>query len=497
MAKLSKSSTPIGAETIAAELAQISMTIFASEGFEWAGLAVDAAHPLKHLQLKDKFEKFVNKIGLGNVTGVVGASLVAASISPLLSRYWNKISKVQLPNASVLIDMWRKGTFEEKILDEYLKEHGLDDNFAKGMKELAWKVPNFDMIASAYMRFVNEGKIDLKAAEVELEKYLDVFDLRDKAREGFTFSEHDLFFKMLYRGLSRFERRYMNATGQLTKEDLEKILTADLLRSDLVPKLAKAELLQGSVAWRMRIVTEIQERVRKGFALEVDFKKILQEADFTSNLIGYAESANKLDIQTTIDEARLKEADTNYTQAFIQKEDYVKIVTDVIKNEVIRKQYIELADLARKRFDLSQVRDEKDRIITLDLTSTASGAMSLTDFIKVCLALKNRKLTEADKGTLAKAESDFNGGAMKRDDYLKIVSDTIKNDETTLLVETAILTLDGKIRDTRFKTYQTQFAKGHISSDTFVTKAVALPMSKALALAVRDRIQVQLTPRAK
>jgi hypothetical protein len=496
-AKKLRTKTAIMPELMTEAFGQVVMAVGASEALEYTGLAVDVSHPIKNLQLKDKMEKFVEKIGLGNVTSVIGLTLVAASLRPVFQRYWNKLSQVQLPSENVLIEMHRKGVFDEKLLNEYLSEHGLDSVFAKGLKELAWHIPNFDVIADAYLRYVNEEKLTIADAEKELVKYLDVYDYRPTARKGFSFSERELVAKMLYRGVSRYERRSLNLTGMLKKDDLVKILRADRLRPDLIEPLADAEILQGTASFRGQIASKVTERVQKGFIVLDEFKKVLADAKFSSDMIGYGSTAQQLDIQTTIDEARLKEADLNYTQAYIQRPEYVKIVTDVIKNEAIRKEHIAIADIARTRFDKGTVRNEQERILTLFLAWLSEGSLSHADFVYMAMGLKNVELTAKQNTDLMKLEGDYKNGTLKLDDYLNAVYGVVQDDEVVLSLEAGIMSLQAKIRSTKFKTLQTLLAKNRLSSLQFIDQSVKLPVDKEYASCVKDRIVSQLLPKAK
>lgn len=439
----------------------VATTTIFTELLEYAGLEVDAVHPIKNLQLKDKFEKFFSKIGLGNVTAVIGATLVGASLSPFFTRYWNKISKVRLPDVGALIGMWERGFGTENDLDEYMAEHGYDEHFRDGLKELRFNIPSINELTVAYLRFVNDGKITLEKALSDITGYMKYHHIRDTARSTFSFSEQEILLKLLYRGISRYERRNLNLQGVLTELDLRNILRADRAPPDYLDKMVKGELLLSTQTFRNAIASKINERVQKGFMLKDEFTKGLQDISFNTTMIGFIDIANQYDILTSIDEARLKEIDLNYTQGVIEKPEYEKTITDIIKNDMIRKEHIAIADIARDRWEDSSVRDEGNRVLTQAYLNVSSGFSNTSD-----IATLSKTLGRTDKEIA----------------LIRVASDNL---------------VASKMRQIQFKTLQSRLAKNRLSKKDFIAQATALKIDPAYVGAVAEYVYTQSLTKLK
>jgi hypothetical protein len=329
------------------------------------------------------------------------------------------------------------------------------------MKENYLKIPAFDKIVDAYLRFMIEGKISRSAMESELTSYLKVFDLKDIKRSFASFSEKDLIGKLIYRFLSRFERRSLNAIGLLDETTAGNILTADRVRPDLIPLLVKAERLQGSLTFREKIRSNITERITKGFELPGTFNATMLKIEYAQSAIDYLVQANQLDIQTTIDEARLKEVDQNYTNAFIDRDEYAGIVTDIIKNPAIAKEHIDILDIARKRTDIQRVREEGNLAVSYELAAFSQGAVTTSEFEEVAAAMGK------------------------------------KPDEIETLEKARVILLSNKTRIVKFGTLQYLLAKRQITRDQFLGHASKLPIDVGLAGATADKIIAQSLAKAK
>jgi hypothetical protein len=465
LAGSAKSSTPIADATVTNVLEGIAFTLVASEAIQWTGLGLDILHPIKNLQLRKKFKDFINSIGLGHVTSVFGASLVAASLSPLLQRFWNKQSQVRLADPNSLIEMWHRDVFEEATLDAYLSEHGYDQNFRNGLKENFLQIPQYAAIAEAYFRFMGEGKIDRATAEQELSEYLDFFRVKNIPRltpaGKFSFSEREIVYKLLYRTPSRYERRALNLAGLLDEKTATNMMFAERMRPDLVPLMVKAERLQGSQTYRTQIETAIRTRVTKGFQVVPDLGTTLTTYEFPATAVNYLTKAAEIAVQTTIDEARLKEADENYAQAVWDKTEYAKTVNDVIKNPDVAKEHIATLDITRERNDFSRVRDEGNLAISYELSAFAQGGVSSDEFKTIA-------------STMGKTD-----------------------DEISRLNTARTIMLKNKIRSVKFGTLQTLLAKRQITKTQFVTKAVKLPYDTDLITATADHVVATALAKAK
>jgi phage-related protein len=349
LATLAKSKTPIPLDVVNTLVEEIGGITLTTETAEWLGLTADVLHPMKNLQLKDKLKDFFNKIGLGHVSAIIGATITAACLSPPLMRFWNKTSQVQLPNAGSLLTMWHRGIITETDLGTYLSEHGFDSTFVSGLKEESLMIPSFNDIGAALARIAADAGQDGSSVASDIAAYFPILQFNTAARSGFKYADSDIMAEMIYNYPSRFERRVLNLAGLLTDAMAQKILVADRMRPDLVPLMMTAERLQGSLTYRNRIESAISKRVIAGYALAADFSSVMSANEYPTAFINYLSSANALEVDTTLDSDQLNELNRNYIDAIIDRGTYMSGVQGIITNPQIASSYIAIRDLAAQR----------------------------------------------------------------------------------------------------------------------------------------------------
>lgn len=311
-------------KTLETILAVIGLT----EGLEFGALAIEALHPTKKLQFMDKLKGSFSKIGLGHVTGIVGASLVAVSLSPFFRRYFNKVAQVQLVDPSSLMTMFHREVLNKNDLDEYLQEHGYNPTFRDALIEIGYDLP------------------------------------------------------------SRFILRSMWMVGALVQSDLETIFTQSGMLPKYVKQAASATLLQGQLPYLKAQETAFASQVTKGFETGATLTDMLKKIGYPQTFIDPTVAAANLKADEELNVLQVSEYDKQYTEGYMLRADYVKNITPLFKNTDILNVHIQIADLAVQRMTDSRIRTASDRSISEELTAFANGAISEYEFATICKAAK-------------------------------------------------------------------------------------------------------------
>jgi len=445
------------AATIETILAVIGIT----EALEFGALAVEALHPTKKLQFMDKLKRSFSKIGLGQVTGVVGGALVGVSLSPFFKRYFNKIAQIQLVSPGELIEMEHRDLIAPKDLDTYLQEHGLNQQFRDGVTELGHPLIAYMTAAQAYFRAIAFDGFEPKTAIKELTKLMTFEGVSDSKRSGFTFADTDLLGKILYSLPSRFILRSLWMTGQINADDLAEIFTADGMMPDYVKQAANATVLQGLLPFIKAQASAFETMVQHGFETGATFTDLLKKIAYPTTFITPTVAAAQLKASEEINVLQVSEYDKQYTDGYMTKDDYKAKITGLIKNADILKAHLAIADLAVERATDNRIRAASDRAVSQELIAFADGAVSEEEFATVCKASN-------------------------------------KTDEEIAALERARQVIyQGIVRAAKFKNYQNALGREVITPDQFVTACKKLPIDDAILQAAKQRILIAMLPKPK
>lgn len=461
IAKMSNTQSPVVTEMVLNVVDAVSGATLVSEVMEWAGVAVDAAHPLKKLQIKDKIKDFFSKIGLGHVSGIIGATLVAASLHPVMTRFWNKQSQVQLLGIGELNSMEHRGLIKPEDLDIYLQEHGLDKLFRQGATELAHPLLNAQIAASAYFRLIAFENFDAGKAVIQLQTLFGMQGYADAKRKGFDFADTQLLSKLIYDLPSRFILRSMWMTGQLKTSDLEQLFTAGGMMPSFVKPAAAATALQGQLPFLKAQEAAFVTMVQHGFETGDTLTTLLKKINYPDSFITPTVAAAQLKADEEVNVLQVSEYDKQYTEGYMTKDKYVEAVKPLFKNQKIYAIHQSIVDLAVQRTTDNRIRTASDRAISQELIAFAEGAVSAADFEAVCKA----------------------GGKTA--------------DEIKALEKARQIIYANMLRIKKFRTYQTALAKQNIDTTTFETLCTALPVDAAYMKAAEQFILVNLIPKPK
>ena len=318
----------IPAELVATAIGEVSLITASTESAETLGAIADAAHPTKKLQIKDLMHEFFERIGLGNVTAVVGATLVGASFRPLMTRWWNKQSQLQLVGVRELMEMFDRKLLAPAELDEYLQEHGYDKTFRDSLIQIHYQPPSIRILRSMWM------------------------------------------------------------VGSLTQNDIEEIFHLTNMMPKYIPIAAASVVLQGILPFLRAQAAAFQVQVKNGFETITTFSDMLKKINYPSPFIQPTLDAATIQVEETTDVLQVAEYDKQYTEGYMNRADYLKNITPLFKNPDILKIHVQIADLAVQRMTDSRIRTASDRSISESLADYATGTLSTKDFEAICVAAK-------------------------------------------------------------------------------------------------------------
>lgn len=311
-------------KTIETVLAIVGVT----EALEFGALAIEALHPTKKLQFMDKLKNSFSKIGVGEVTGIVGASLVGVGLSPFFRRYFNKLAQIQLVDIGTLGTMLHRGKISLTDYDSYLQEHGLNQAFRDGYKEIVYSLPSIRILRSIWM------------------------------------------------------------TGKLGQSGIEEIFRLGGMLEKYVPLAADAVVLQGLLPFLKAQETAFASQVARGFETGITFRQLLLKIGYPASFIEPTVAAADLKADEELNVLQVSEYDKQYTEGYITRKNYLAKITPLFGNKNILATHIDIADLAVQRMTDSRIRSASDRSIAQELTAFANGAVSAKEFEAICVAAK-------------------------------------------------------------------------------------------------------------
>lgn len=390
---------------VEADVIKTTETILAvvgvTEALEFGAMAIEALHPTKKLQFMDKLKRSFSKIGVGHVTEIVGASLVAVSLSPFFRRYFNRVAQVQLPDVGTLTTMLHRKKIAASDFDSYLQEHGLNKTFRDAYSEIAYSLPSIRILRSIWM------------------------------------------------------------TGKIDESGIEEIFSLGGMLPKYAPIAANAVVLQGLLPYLKAQETAFASQVAKGFETGVTFSDMLKKINYPSSFITPTVAAAELKADETLNVLQVSEYDKQYTEGYMNRDDYVKNITPLFKNQAILGAHIEIADLAVKRMTDSRIRTASDRSIAEGLAEFANGAISPKEFETIC---KAGKKTPEEIAALESARQVI---------YANLV------------------------RTVKFRNYQGALGKGNITPAQFEALSKALPIDNTIMKATEQHIILGMVKAAK
>lgn len=440
---------------------EVLAVIGLTEALEFGALAVEALHPTKKLQFMDKLKRSFSKIGLGKVTGILGGALVGVSLSPFFRRYFNKLAQVQLISPNELIQMNHRNIMSDKDLDEFLQEHGLNDQFRTGVIELAHPLIGYMTAASAYFRAIAFEGFDATAALTELMELMTMEGVSDTKRKGFTFSDTDLLKKIVYSLPNIRVLRSMWMVGEFDVGEIEDIFTASGLMPVYVKRAAEAVILQGQLPYLKAQEQAFMSKVRHGFETTVTFTELLKKIGYPSTFITPTVAAAQIQTDEEVNILQVSEYDKQYTEGFMIEADYVKNVKPLFKNDAIYTIHKAIADLAVKRLTNTRIRTASDRAISEELAAFATGAVSAKEFETICKAANKTP------------------------------------EEITALEQARQIIYKNLVRTVKFRNYQSALGKGNITPSQFKTLSADLPIDADIVSATEQHIILAMVKAAK
>jgi len=147
LAEQARKGSPV-TQAVIFEITNITLNVLAgSEVAEIAGMAADQAHPIKNIGIREKIVRFIEKLGIPQLTIGVLMGWASYGAMPLIRRWWRKQFRPELPDVTELKTWTLRGLMKVEETKDLLAEHGYSDQFIEYMIK-SWEVipPISDLI---------------------------------------------------------------------------------------------------------------------------------------------------------------------------------------------------------------------------------------------------------------------------------------------------------------------------------------------------------------
>ena len=408
-----KSRSLVPASVLAETNSLLIRLLTMSTAAEVAGTAADQAHPVKNVGIAERIAKFVEKLGIPQITAGIAIGWFLYGAEPMIRRWWQKEFRPALPSSSDLKTYYLRGLMDEDKVKGFLAESGYADDiieaemkswevipgvrdlitfvvrevikpeefydwaakqglnkyWAENYWEAHWVLPSFSDLREAFWRGI--------ITKEEFQKYVVWHDYKPDPRPGISKSDLDIMAELSYKLPGRIDARWMVRWGIIDLDKLKDLTRAEGMHPDWIDKVAEAEYLNQLLDERTRVKSEYYSSYAKGYLDRDSLEAKLREVKFIEDEIRYlldaADEAKRRElIELTIDYHK-----ELFKRGKITKTDFINSLTSLGLDEEFVKRIADTLEAKYIEIDRKDLtRDERNAVRSAALSLYKEGFMT-------------------------------------------------------------------------------------------------------------------------
>jgi len=455
LAEQARKGSPV-TQAVIFEITNITLNVMAgSEIAEIAGMAADQAHPLKNIGIREKIVKFIEKLGIPQLTVGVLMGWASYGALPLIRRWWRKQFRPELPDVTEIKTWTLRGLMKVEESKELLAEHGYSDQFieymikswevippisdlitfvvrevispedfygwaakqglteywAKNYWEAHWVLPSFDNLREAFWRGI--------ISEEEYKKYIVWHDYKPEPRPGISKSDQAIMAELSYKLPGRIDARWMVRWGLISKEDLKALTKAEGMHPKWIDKVTEAEYLNQLLEERTRVKSEYTSSYAKGLISREKLEEKLRSVRFIDEEIQYLLDAADEARRRELVEMALKTLTERWKRGKITRADFEDSARTLgLEDEYIKRYADKVEEGFREYERVDLTKDERKSIASFLMNKYKRGYMTEEELQRRLEALELTQDEVDLRMRLAAEEYDYELKEMLKESYI-------------------------------------------------------------------------------
>lgn len=279
----------------------------------------------------------------------------AIAVQKPLEYVIRRMFRTERPSPADALKFLAKNLVTEEEAMSYLQIAGYPDDIARVYLRSIFREPSFEAVFTAYKR----GKIDDREYSVWL-KVLNVD--RAETLDG-TLYPYRVLEEAAYKLPSPFVLAFAVETGEISYEDLKRMLEYDLIHPEFVDIVARALLWRAArddrALLRRYVVDLFSEGVLKTSELEHYLSVLGVTGDLTKSIVEVAD----LNRRKTVRRKLLSYLERSFLEGYISREDFVEQLVSYGFDEEIVREYATLLQYVRDNYvAVKETRDERNSL---------------------------------------------------------------------------------------------------------------------------------------
>jgi hypothetical protein len=280
---------------------------------------------------------------------------LAIAVQKPLEYVAKRLFRTERPSPGDALKFLAKNIIDESEALSYLQIAGYPDEIARKYLRSIYREPPFEAVFTAYKR----GKIDDREYGVWLRILnIDVAETLDG-----VLRPHRVLEEAAYRVPSPFILTYAAETGELSYDDLKKMLEYDLIHPEFTDIVARALMWRAArddrALLRRYVVDLFSEGVLKTSELEHYLSVLGVTGDLTKSIVEVAD----LNRRKTVRRKLLSYLEKSFLEGYISREDFISQLVSYGFDEEIVREYAALLQYVRDNYSVvKETRDERNSL---------------------------------------------------------------------------------------------------------------------------------------
>jgi hypothetical protein len=294
---------------------------------------------------------------------------LAIAVQKPLEYIARRVFRTERPSPSDALKFLAKNIIDEGEALGYLQIAGYPDEIARKYLRSIYREPPFEAVFTAYKR----GKIDDREYGVWLKILnIDVAETLDG-----VLRPHRVLEEAAYRVPSPFILTYAVETGEISYDDLKRMLEYDLIHPEFVETVARALLWRAArddrALLRRYVVDLFSEGVLKTSELEHYLSVLGVTGDLTKSIVEVADLNRRKSVRRKL----LSYLERSFLDGYISREEFVNQLVSYGFDEEIVREYATLLQYVRDNYSVvKETRDERNSLKSSLVSKFKQGYLS-------------------------------------------------------------------------------------------------------------------------